>query len=175
MQTDADLIDEVRQGKLEAYGVLVTRYERLVRAAVLHVTHDRDGAEDLVQDAFLAAFESLGSLRQAAKFGPWLLSIARRKAARSARSRLRAERCVGDLDSVQSSSDGQLTEASQRLLELVGQLPDHERVVVGLRYFEGHSVQEIAAITGRPVGTVTKQLSRAYGRLRRWLDREMTR
>ena len=48
----------------------------------------------------------------------------------------------------------------------VAALPEHQRLVVALRYFDGHSVAEVAALAGRPVGTVTKQLSRALERLK---------
>jgi len=51
------------------------------------------------------------------------------------------------------------------LLAAVMRLPERERQVVTLRYFDGHSVQAVAEITGRPLGTVTRQLSRAYARL----------
>jgi RNA polymerase sigma-70 factor (ECF subfamily) len=54
----------------------------------------------------------------------------------------------------------------------VTSLPEHERIVIMLRYFENHEVAAVAAILGRPVGTVTKQLSRALGRLRRSLAEE---
>ena len=53
----------------------------------------------------------------------------------------------------------------------VSSLPEHERTVTVLRYFNGHSVIEIADLTGRPVGTITKQLSRALKRLRDKLDK----
>ena len=58
----------------------------------------------------------------------------------------------------------------QHLLAAVAGLPEHERVVVVLHYVEGHSAQTIAEMTGRPLGTVTKQLSRAVGRLRQSLS-----
>ena len=61
---------------------------------------------------------------------------------------------------------------NEHLLTLVGRLPDHERVLVGLRFFDGHSLAEVATITGRPLGTVTKQLSRAIARLRAWSEKE---
>jgi RNA polymerase sigma-70 factor (ECF subfamily) len=63
-----------------------------------------------------------------------------------------------------------LSDESGLLLRLVCRLPQHERVVVALRHFDGHSVHEIADMTRRPVGTVTKQLSRAHQRLRHWLE-----
>ena len=53
-------------------------------------------------------------------------------------------------------------------MELVNRLPLHERLVFTLRYLDGHRPSDIAAMTGRPLDTVKKQLSRAMGRLRRW-------
>jgi RNA polymerase sigma factor (sigma-70 family) len=52
------------------------------------------------------------------------------------------------------------------LLAAVMRLPERERQLLMLRHFGGHSVADIAEMLGRPVGTVTKQLSRSYGRLR---------
>jgi RNA polymerase sigma-70 factor, ECF subfamily len=172
LPTDAQLVDRVRTGDIEAYGQLVRRYERLVRAAVQNLVRDLHAAEDAAQETFLAAFESLESLRQAAKFGPWVLSIARNQAARATRKLVRAEVCVPDLQLVEPSANGRLGDRSERLLELVERLPEHERIVVGLRYFQRHSVEEVARITGRPVGTVTKQLSRAHAHLEHWLKQE---
>jgi RNA polymerase sigma-70 factor, ECF subfamily len=63
----------------------------------------------------------------------------------------------------------------EHLLSLVARLPDHERVLIGQRYLDGHSIAEIAAITSRPIGTVTKRLSRAIARLRLWWDKENLR
>ncbi|MEZ6138170.1 MAG: sigma-70 family RNA polymerase sigma factor [Pirellulaceae bacterium] len=61
---------------------------------------------------------------------------------------------------------------SLELLEFVERLPEQERVVIGLRHFDGHSIQDISQITGRPIGTVSKQLSRAHERLRGWVNEE---
>ena len=169
---DEVLVQRVRGGDDEAYAHLVRRYERLVRAAVRNLVRDLHAAEDAAQETFLAAFESLDSLRQACKFGPWVLSIARNQAVVAARKQVRAEVCVPDISPTQPSTNGRLSDQSERLLELVERLPEHERIVVGLRYFDGHSVEAVARISGRPVGTVTKQLSRAHARLEQWLKQE---
>ena len=60
----------------------------------------------------------------------------------------------------------------QEVLSGISRLPPHEQAVLGLRYFDGFSVKEIAAMTDRSVGTVTKQISRALTRLRRVLGVE---
>ena len=71
--------------------------------------------------------------------------------------------------SIAPSRNGRLDEPSRHLNRAAQSLPMQERLVVTLRYFNGHSVQQIADLTGRPLGPVTKQLSRAYTRLRAML------
>ncbi|MGE5194141.1 MAG: RNA polymerase sigma factor [Deltaproteobacteria bacterium] len=171
MKSDAEIIELVKAGQIEAFAELVTRYERLVRAAALHTVRERHAAEDVTQEAFVIALETIASLRDTSRFAPWLLGITRNRAAKAMRARCRSPALVGDVEA--HPDDGRpLGDASALLLELVERLPEHERVVVGLKNLQGHSVPEIAAITGRPVGTVTKQLSRAYERLRNWYPQE---
>jgi RNA polymerase sigma factor (sigma-70 family) len=67
------------------------------------------------------------------------------------------------------ADNGCIDEQTRRLLAAVLRLPKHEQEVLTLRYFEGHPVKTISEITGRPVGTVTMQLSRARTRLQKWL------
>jgi RNA polymerase sigma-70 factor (ECF subfamily) len=57
----------------------------------------------------------------------------------------------------------------EEVVQYIARLPEHERIVVVMRYVNGRSVKDIADSTGRPVGTITKQLSRAIERLRDWL------
>jgi RNA polymerase sigma-70 factor (ECF subfamily) len=175
VQSDAELFEQAQSGDVDAFAVLVRRYERLVRATALRAVCDRHTVEDVIQNTFLAVFQSLESLRDASKFGPWLLAIARNQAARQVRQIVRQEACITELAASRPSTNGKLTEQSERLLELVDRLPDHERIIIGLRHFEGYTVQEVATITARPLGTVTKQLSRAHKRLQHWLQMEVRR
>lgn len=173
MRSDAELVGQVRDGHIDAFDVLVERYEYLARASALRVVRNTHAADDIVQDAFVAAFESLESLRSPEKFGSWLLGILRRRAARFVRDDSRRSAMPMDTatDITADRPDGSVPDSIE-LLELVNQLPDHEKVVVGLRHFEGYAVADIAQIVGRPVGTVTKQLSRAHSQLRKWLGEE---
>jgi len=175
--SDAELVASVRRGDVEAFGRLIERYERSVLAAALAELRDMHLAEDVSQETLLLAFRRLDTLRDEAKFGPWLMQIARRKVVDTARAR-RAPVSV-PLDDSQHESPGVPGDQSwienEHLLSLVARLPEHERVLVGLRYFDGHSMAQIAEITARPIGTVTKQLSRATRRLRSWWDKENLR
>ena len=171
MQSDAELVNNVLSGDKQAFGVLVRRYERPVRAVALDVLGDYHLALDVSQDAFVTAYENLPGLRKPVAFGPWLMKITRRCALDLARRK----RDEAPLESVVPQAihnpDGQLDEEKQWLLAAVVKLPKGEKQVVMLRYFAGHSVKDIAEIVGRSVGTVTKQLSRAHKHLRNILER----
>lgn len=167
MLTDAELVNAVRGGDRSAFGDLVARYERAVWARAWRVTGDYHAAQDATQDAFLEAFRRLSQLRRPESFALWLMRIAERESFRTARRNQRTSPLDSDEAAASIASPlADLTEDLVKLLGLVGSLPDHERTVVVLRYFEGHAVGEIAQITARPLGTVTKQLSRALERLK---------
>lgn len=173
MRSDQQLVEAVLGGERAAYGSLVERYERAAQAVALRVLHDPDAAQDAAQEAFVTAYERLGSLRQRAAFGPWLLTIVRREALRLRRQQRKARPLADAANQPDPHDQRRLGDDAQELLDAVTRLPEHERHIVMLRYFEGHSVSEIAEITQRPLGTVTKQLSRAHRRLGKWLAEEI--
>jgi RNA polymerase sigma factor (sigma-70 family) len=164
--SDAVLVREVLDGAKDAYAQLVGRYERPARAAATHILGNYHSAEDAAQEAFVKAYQQLASLRKPQTFGPWLLTIARRCAldiANKKRPNVPLD-AVGDI--LTHQRNGRLDDDKQQLLRQVMQLGESERQVVLLRYFGSHTVQQVADITGRSVGTVTKQLSRAHKSLR---------
>lgn len=165
MQPDSELVQQVREGETSVYEHLVVRYRRAAMLAALRVLRDHHAAEDVVQESFVVAYRRLDSLRDGSKFGAWLMQIVRRQAVR-ALGKHPLEASVGSLKEVPVSPSTPDEDGCQRLLELINRLPVHERLVVTLRYLDGRSNSEIAEITGRPTGTVTKQLSRAVRRLR---------
>lgn len=176
MPSDATLVDRALGGDRTAYGELICRYTQCVMATAWHVLRDYHAAEDAVQEVFLHAYQKLGGLRDHGRFGPWVIQIARRHAVRAAANRkktvsLDAAETPAASDADRHSATGQLGDDQQELLDAVARLPEHEQVVVALRYFQDRGVHEIAEITGRPVGTVTKQLSRSHRRLRELLLR----
>jgi RNA polymerase sigma-70 factor (ECF subfamily) len=172
VQSDAELIERALAGDDRAFEVLVTRYERPVRATAVHVVKDRHLVSDVAQESFLRAYRQLGRLQRPAAFGAWLLRITHRCALDALRRR--PDEVPLALDESRRPApeerDGQLEEDHQQLLVAVMQLPAAERQVVLLRYFSNHTVREVAAIAGRSVGTVTKQLWRAHRRLRHMIE-----
>lgn len=164
MQTDRDLVEAVLGGNLPAFAELVRRYERVVMSTAWNVLRNYHSSQDAAQSALVEAFRQLPQLRSPEQFGPWVLRIARREALKIARATRRTLPLESSL-AYDSVPDPALDHWND-LLAAVGRLPEQERIVVGLRYFAGNSVTDIAKLTGRPSGTVTKQLSRAINRLK---------
>jgi RNA polymerase sigma-70 factor (ECF subfamily) len=173
-QSDSKLVKAVLNGNRDAYGCLFERHERSVQAVALAVLGNYHAAQDAVQESFVTAYRKLGGLRKGSSFGPWIRKIAKRQAIQISRSMFQAnvaKQRVIETSSV--SNDGRIDEPNRMLLGAVLRLPKHERVVIMLRYFDGHSTKMISKITGRPVGTVTMQLSRARARLHKWLKESL--
>jgi len=87
MRTTDELIRAVRTGEKDAFGDLVRRYERAVWATAWRTLRDHHRAQDATQNTFVEAYRQLAQLRDPARFGVWLLKIARRQTLRVARRR----------------------------------------------------------------------------------------
>jgi len=160
----------------EAFAALVERYAAAVRAVAQHVVRDYHVSEDIAQDVFVSAYGKLEQLRVPSLFGRWILRIARQRALQAARSRRPEVSLEAAADVVCPNSETGPNENGpdmEHLLNALMRLSEREQRLLMLRYFNGHSVAEIARITGRPVGTVTKQLSRGHARLREHLSEIM--
>lgn len=170
VQSDDHLIREVLAGNRDAYADLVRRYERHVHAAAWAILRNHHAAEDATQETFIKAYNKLATLRTPCTFGPWLLTIVRRTATDRVRSkgRLVLVPDLPDLPSldVTANRDTPAEDEAALVLSAVARIPDREQQVLLLRYFDDLAVADIAALLGCPVGTVTKQLSRALARLR---------
>ena len=171
MKSDAEIVAEVLAGSTESYAELVDRWQKPAVGVAARILHDEHLAEDIAQDAFVKAYEKLGSLRDAKTFGSWLMQICRNGALDELRKRGKHSEnlSIDNLYGMEAATEAKPDHSE--LLENVLKLPDHEKQVVTLKYFGGHTVRELAAITSRSIGTVTKQLSRAHARLRQQMER----
>jgi RNA polymerase sigma factor (sigma-70 family) len=172
MHSDKELVDAVFDGDRAAFATLVARYERPVRAVAIAILRNGDAAEDVAQDTFIKSYEMLATLRNRAAFGSWVLKIARRISYRVARERKRNRITQSAAcEPADGACNEKLDEQTEKLLQALVRLPKHEKIAVMLRYFDDESIESIARITGRTVGTVTKQLTRARSRLKKLLER----
>ena len=172
---DQWLIAACRSGETEAFGVLVERYQDRLFPTVFRLTGCAEDARDLLQEAFLRAFEKLDRFQGESSFYTWIYRIAvnlalsgrRRSAAR--RHAVRFEGGVDPPDDPRSSDPTAPLERAERERLIQAALnelaPDHRAVVV-MKEFDGLRYEEIAAILKIPVGTVRSRLHRARLELR---------
>jgi RNA polymerase sigma-70 factor (ECF subfamily) len=183
--SDAALVRRASAGDVTAFGVLVERYQRPMAALVGRMAGNPDDVDDIVQELFIRAWKGLPRFRGDAQFSTWLYRIAVNTAIKH-RSRhrsdaalsLSAEGLAGGLESLQSAPDadpsqgGDPFRAAQRrereamIRQAVSSLPEKQRAVVVLHYFEGMSCEEISGIVGCSVGTVWSRLHYACKRLK---------
>jgi len=167
-ESDADLVRRSVDGDLTAFETLITRYERSVRSVARAFLADVHACEDATQEIFVEAFRAIRTLREGDRFGAWLMQIARRVSGKM-QDRHSRRPMPGDFSEPEARIPPVANAQSEFLLSAIERLPEQERLVVTMCYFDGHKTQAIADATGIPLGTVTKQLSRAYERLRQWL------
>ena len=165
--TDCELVGEVLRDDCDAFEELVLRWHRAVLAAAYRAVPSSADAEDAVQEAFIAAWLKLDSLREPAKFGAWVCRIARnyaKKRAMTAPERISFEELCETLG---EDSFGTASDADDSLRMTVASLPAPFAETLVLHYFDGFSVKEIARKTGVPEGTVKWRLSEGRNKLRK--------
>ncbi|MBB5015510.1 sigma-70 family RNA polymerase sigma factor [Rehaibacterium terrae] len=163
---EAALVARARQGDGDAFAALYRLHGRAIYALALRISGDPATAEDIVQDTFLKALQSLGGFRGDAPLRAWL----KRMASNLAIDRLRAARPTLNLDDVQIDAAEPSTERRLDALGLLARLSPQARTVVWLHQMEGYSHPEIAALFGHTESWSKSILSRALARLRGWLE-----
>lgn len=191
---DADAVRRCLAGDRDAFGELVSRWQDRIHAVTQRMTGDAHLARDLAQETFLRAWSSLSSFEGGAAFGTWLHSIAinqvrtemRRRSARKRGAPVSIEALGrGDGGDAGSGEPGTFEpegpagdparpmeerERATLLQHAVAELDPEFREVLVLREFRDLQYEEIAEITGVPVGTVRSRLFRARSELRRRLE-----
>lgn len=170
--TDEELVRHALTGEIRACNALVVRYRGAVVLVAQQVLPLREAAEDVAQDVFLIAFQSLARLRDPHRFGSWLYAITRYQARRV----LRQEKPTVALDSELPASgavhpEGELlrAEAQRELTEALASLTPEHRVAFLLRYEEAWPVARISEFLALPISTVKWRLHQARKQLKRAL------
>lgn len=171
---DADLVLRARSGESAAFDSLVRLHmEQAFRVAFRVVGH-REDAEDLVQDAFLAAHQYLDSFEVGRPFGPWLVRIVLNRGANLRRSRARrdTEPEIEGVSHAPSALDVTMRHDTGRILhDALDTLSERQRLIVTLFDVDGHTSAEIGEMLALAPGTVRWHLHEARRQLRGVLAR----
>ncbi|MGY1651458.1 sigma-70 family RNA polymerase sigma factor [Geodermatophilus sp. SYSU D01119] len=166
------LVRQAQDGDAEAFGRLYDHYVTLVYRYVLHRVGDRAQAEDFTSETFVRALRRIDSLSfQGRDVGAWLVTIARniiRDHVKS--SRFRLEVTTADMRDADQATDGpedavvaRLT--NEQLLACIRQLGSEQQECISLRFLQGLSVSETAAVMGKKDGAIKALQHRAVRRL----------
>ena len=172
------LIERVKAGDTDALKTVYDAYSQRMRNACIKITQeDEDTVDDLVQESFIRAYYSLEKLKDASKFGEWLVAITKNVSLRYLERKRKIQVLsfseIGDGFDVESSytSDSKLEE--KELFELIDKLPSGYRNVFRMAVIDGFSHKEIAEKLGIEPHSSSSQLTRAKVLLRNMINRRM--
>ncbi len=185
--TDQAIVARVTAGDVDAFGVLVERYQDRIFSAVRNYVYNQDDAIDVTQEAFVKAYAKISSFDAGSAFYTWLYRIAINTAIDFLRRR--KSRPADSLDDDKYTEIGfepashdmrtdplrvaTLHEETRTLRNAIGRLSDKLRSVLVLHDIEGLSQEEVAEILDVPVGTVKSRVSRARAELKTLLSRQL--
>ncbi|HYW48185.1 MAG TPA: sigma-70 family RNA polymerase sigma factor [Bryobacteraceae bacterium] len=161
---DADLIRQAARGSVEAFNLLVSRWDKRVYNYLLRITRNREDALDLTQDVFLKAYQNLRKLEDVGRFSPWLYRIAHNEAYSMFRKR-RPEADVAELEP--EATENGITvggspvfpmELGLAVASALERLSPDQREAVVLKIYQGFKFEEMSEILGCPVSTVKSRL-----------------
>jgi RNA polymerase sigma-70 factor, ECF subfamily len=180
------LVRAAKQGDVSAFEQLVKRYDRNIFRIAQHITQNREDAEDVVQDAFLKAYENLEQFQGNSKFYTWLVRIAVNESLMKLRRR-KTSKTVSmdeDVETEEGSMPREFADWSPNPEQQFGQselgdilrktiqgLPSGFRTVFVLRDVEGLSTEETAEMLDLSIPAVKSRLLRARLQLRERLNR----
>jgi RNA polymerase sigma factor (sigma-70 family) len=165
---DLDLASLSAAGDQAAFGALMRRHGPLVRGLVRRMGAQAGMADDIAQDAFIAAYTSIGNYRGEGSFGGWVCRIAGRMYVRKARHELRYQLTDEPIET--GDDPGPEPGLLMDLDAALQTLSPAERVCVSLCSGAGYSHPEAAELLQIPLGTVKSHVRRALDKLRRRLE-----
>jgi RNA polymerase sigma-70 factor (ECF subfamily) len=190
VKDDLALVAEAKAGSYEAFEELVSRYENKIYRLGVNITGNSEDAEDVLQEAFLKAFQHLGEFREDSRFYTWLVRIAVNEALMKLR-KIRSNRTVPLEDEIGEDGDPipreladwkpnpeqifAQAEIENILRDSAQKLPASYRTVFLLRDVEELSTVEAASVLGLSEGTVKARLFRARLMLREELSKVFKR
>lgn len=169
------------EGDIDALDVLYDRYSRAVYSFAARIVGDRLLAEEVLQEVFTRSWQQAGRFELArGSYASWLLSITHNLAIDEVRKRQRRPQRADMIDAttiLQGQADtaadveeaAEASELRERIHEVMEMLPESQRVVIELAYFQGLTQREIAALLNEPLGTVKTRMRLGMQKLKEFL------
>ncbi len=172
--SDAALVIAARAGEAWASEALFRRYAKMVNGLALRLIGRDSDVDDLVQDTFVEALQSLDRLKEPQAFAGWLRSILVHRTGKLLRRRRLLERLGLGRGSLNVDPDALIAKSTpadvatelRALYSKIEALPTDLRIALVLRKVEGYTLEEVAEISGASLATVKRRITRAEGRLR---------
>lgn len=164
---DSELLVAVAGGDRQALAELYLGYHRRLARFLSRFTPRYENVEEIINDTFMVVWQSAKDFRNASQVSTWVIGIAYRTALKSLR-RQKNHTAARSLDEYpeQTVDPALETEVQDWLTRGLNRLPIEQRLTLELAYHMGHSLEEIAAITECPVGTVKARMFHAREKLR---------
>ena len=172
-QDDNETIGRVLSGDVPAYASLVAKHKNLVFSIVLKIVNNREDAEEISQDVFLKAYQSLSTFERKSKFSTWLYRIAYNAAISKTRKKRVEMVAIEETVITNYSTDeigrnmNELEENDRQLIleKALHRLPEEDNLLITLFYKNENSIEDISDITGLSVSNVKVRLHRIRKKL----------
>lgn len=172
---DQELVKKAQRGNKAAFSALVVKYQYKIANLVIRYVKDEDDVQDIVQEAFIKAYQGLAKFRGDSAFYTWLYRIAINSAKNYIVSQRRktSSRATGIEDTEHMESVALIkefdtpeeniitSEIEKTIYQTIKELPEDLKVVITLREIEGMTYDEIASVMECPIGTVRSRIFRA--------------
>jgi len=169
-QSEKDLLELVRAGDKKAYQSIVLRYMKSAYYVALGFLHNQQDALDVSQDAFIRAYRKRLTFDPERPFFPWFYRLLRNMCIDYVKKdRRKDEVPLEDVPILDTQEED--AEMKSAIWKGIRELPGIHREVIILRYFRQMSYQEIAEVTGKPMGTVMSSLYYAKKKLKGILEK----
>lgn len=172
---DDSIIERILQGDSDSFSFLVKKYQDIVFSITLKLLKNREDAEELAQETFIRAFQSIGSFQGKSKFSTWLFRITYNNCISHLRKKKFHFSGIDNLSESDMESDEDITDLPgeiriRYLATALKQLPAEDYLLVLLYYYEDQSVEEICVVTGFSESNVKVKLFRARKKLRSMMN-----
>ena len=168
MQNDLEraLVEAAIGGDIESFGELCQRHYAAMAAIAYTVLSDHQLAEDAAQESFARALVRIKSLKERAKFAPWLTAICRNVAKDmvAAKAKLISTENISQVDKVEN-----FDENDRVIRRAIEQLPESAKELVVLRYYDGLSYEQISSVLGISKASINGRLTRAKRKMAEYL------